>query len=91
VVLPGSGLYLGSVSRSTWGARGLVKPLLELFTLGTIADLAPLTGVNRLAKAACATPVTAGWSAGFDSDSWRAGEQRSWGRWEKPQKPSTLV
>lgn len=26
---------------------GLVKPLLELFTLGTIADLAPLTGVNR--------------------------------------------
>ncbi len=28
-------------------AKGLVKPLLELFTLGTIADLAPLTGVNR--------------------------------------------
>ncbi|MGL5064079.1 MAG: single-stranded-DNA-specific exonuclease RecJ, partial [Microcoleus sp.] len=27
--------------------RGLVNPLLELFTLGTIADLAPLTGVNR--------------------------------------------
>ncbi len=27
--------------------KGLVKPLLELFTLGTIADLAPLTGVNR--------------------------------------------
>lgn len=27
--------------------QGLVKPLLELFTLGTIADLAPLTGVNR--------------------------------------------
>jgi len=26
---------------------GLVNPLLELFTLGTIADLAPLTGVNR--------------------------------------------
>jgi single-stranded-DNA-specific exonuclease len=25
----------------------LVNPLLELFTLGTIADLAPLTGVNR--------------------------------------------
>lgn len=25
----------------------LWKPLLELFTLGTIADLAPLTGVNR--------------------------------------------
>jgi single-stranded-DNA-specific exonuclease len=25
----------------------LVTPLLELFTLGTIADLAPLTGVNR--------------------------------------------
>ncbi len=27
--------------------KGVVKPLLELFTLGTIADLAPLTGVNR--------------------------------------------
>lgn len=27
--------------------RPLWKPLLELFTLGTIADLAPLTGVNR--------------------------------------------
>lgn len=27
--------------------QGLVKPLLELFTLGTIADLAPLTSVNR--------------------------------------------
>ncbi|WP_293132974.1 DHH family phosphoesterase [Okeania sp. SIO3I5] len=26
---------------------GLSNPLLELFTLGTIADLAPLTGVNR--------------------------------------------
>ncbi|PSB25207.1 single-stranded-DNA-specific exonuclease RecJ [filamentous cyanobacterium Phorm 46] len=26
---------------------GLVNPLLELFTLETIADLAPLTGVNR--------------------------------------------
>ena len=26
---------------------GLVNPLLELFTLGTIADLAPLSGVNR--------------------------------------------
>ena len=27
--------------------RGLLNPLLELFTLGTIADLAALTGVNR--------------------------------------------
>lgn len=27
--------------------HGLVNPLLELFTLGTIADLAPLNGVNR--------------------------------------------
>ena len=27
--------------------KGLVQPLLALFTLGTIADLAPLTGVNR--------------------------------------------
>lgn len=28
-------------------AQSLTGPLLELFTLGTIADLAPLTGVNR--------------------------------------------
>ncbi len=27
--------------------RNITNPLLELFTLGTIADLAPLTGVNR--------------------------------------------
>ncbi|MBD2593534.1 single-stranded-DNA-specific exonuclease RecJ [Nostoc spongiaeforme FACHB-130] len=27
--------------------KGLIQPMLELFTLGTIADLAPLTGVNR--------------------------------------------
>jgi single-stranded-DNA-specific exonuclease len=27
--------------------QGLTKSLLELYTLGTIADLAPLTGVNR--------------------------------------------
>ncbi|AFZ11083.1 exonuclease RecJ [Crinalium epipsammum PCC 9333] len=27
--------------------QGLITQLLELFTLGTIADLAPLTGVNR--------------------------------------------
>ncbi|NJO47993.1 MAG: single-stranded-DNA-specific exonuclease RecJ [Oscillatoriales cyanobacterium RM2_1_1] len=27
--------------------QGLINPLLELFTLGTIADLAPLQGVNR--------------------------------------------
>ncbi len=27
--------------------KGLTEPLLELFTLGTIADLAPLVGVNR--------------------------------------------
>ena len=26
---------------------GLTNPILELFTLGTIADLAPLVGVNR--------------------------------------------
>ena len=27
--------------------KGLTSPIMELFTLGTIADLAPLTGVNR--------------------------------------------
>ncbi|HEY9607408.1 MAG TPA: single-stranded-DNA-specific exonuclease RecJ [Allocoleopsis sp.] len=27
--------------------QGLTKQILELFTLGTIADLAPLTGINR--------------------------------------------
>lgn len=36
-----------SLAQSLGRAQGLSNPLLELFTLGTIADLAPLTGVNR--------------------------------------------
>lgn len=36
-----------SLAQKLGKVQGLVKPLLELFTLGTIADLAPLTGVNR--------------------------------------------
>ncbi|MDQ2100981.1 MAG: single-stranded-DNA-specific exonuclease RecJ [Tychonema bourrellyi B0820] len=36
-----------SLAQSLHKVGGLVNPLLELFTLGTIADLAPLTGVNR--------------------------------------------
>ncbi|MBV9388887.1 MAG: single-stranded-DNA-specific exonuclease RecJ [Chroococcidiopsidaceae cyanobacterium CP_BM_ER_R8_30] len=36
-----------SLAQQLGQAQGIVKPLLELFTLGTIADLAPLTGVNR--------------------------------------------
>jgi single-stranded-DNA-specific exonuclease len=36
-----------SLAQQLGKIQGLVKPLLELFTLGTIADLAPLTGVNR--------------------------------------------
>ncbi|MBD2181396.1 DHH family phosphoesterase [Planktothrix sp. FACHB-1355] len=36
-----------SLAQQLGKAKGLVKPMLELFTLGTIADLAPLTGVNR--------------------------------------------
>ena len=36
-----------SLAQQLGQVKGLVKPLLELFTLGTIADLAPLTGVNR--------------------------------------------
>lgn len=36
-----------SLAQQLGQIAGLVKPLLELFTLGTIADLAPLTGVNR--------------------------------------------
>nr|WP_236507928.1 DHH family phosphoesterase [Tychonema sp. BBK16]MCF6375445.1 DHH family phosphoesterase [Tychonema sp. BBK16] len=36
-----------SLAQSLNKVGGLVNPLLELFTLGTIADLAPLTGVNR--------------------------------------------
>jgi len=36
-----------SLAQQLGQATGLVKPLLELFTLGTIADLAPLIGVNR--------------------------------------------
>lgn len=36
-----------SLAQDMQKVGGLVNPLLELFTLGTIADLAPLTGVNR--------------------------------------------
>ena len=36
-----------TLAQSLQKVGGLVNPLLELFTLGTIADLAPLTGVNR--------------------------------------------
>jgi single-stranded-DNA-specific exonuclease len=36
-----------SLAQSLGKAQGLSTPLLELFTLGTISDLAPLTAVNR--------------------------------------------
>jgi single-stranded-DNA-specific exonuclease len=36
-----------SLAQQLGNAQGLIKPMLELFTLGTIADLAPLSGVNR--------------------------------------------
>lgn len=36
-----------SLAQSLGKSQGLNNSLLELFTLGTIADLAPLTGVNR--------------------------------------------
>jgi single-stranded-DNA-specific exonuclease len=35
------------LAQSLEKSQDLMAPLLELFTLGTIADLAPLTGVNR--------------------------------------------
>jgi single-stranded-DNA-specific exonuclease len=35
------------LAESLGKSQDLIAPLLELFTLGTIADLAPLTGVNR--------------------------------------------
>ncbi len=36
-----------SLAKTMGKTQGLSQSLLELFTLGTIADLAPLTGVNR--------------------------------------------
>jgi single-stranded-DNA-specific exonuclease len=36
-----------ATAQSMGKLKGLTNPILELFTLGTIADLAPLTGVNR--------------------------------------------
>ena len=36
-----------SLAQALGKTQALITPLLELFTLGTIADLAPLTGVNR--------------------------------------------
>ncbi|MGQ4649422.1 single-stranded-DNA-specific exonuclease RecJ [Lyngbya aestuarii] len=57
--LPESSVYRGiagvgvayilavSLAQELGKLQGLTKPLLELFTLGTIADLAPLIGINR--------------------------------------------
>ena len=36
-----------ATAQSMGKLKGLTNPILELFTLGTIADLAPLVGVNR--------------------------------------------
>ena len=36
-----------ATAQSLGKLKGLTSPIMELFTLGTIADLAPLTGVNR--------------------------------------------
>ncbi|UKO99257.1 single-stranded-DNA-specific exonuclease RecJ [Nostoc sp. UHCC 0870] len=36
-----------SLAQQLGNTKGLIQPMLALFTLGTIADLAPLTGVNR--------------------------------------------
>lgn len=36
-----------SLAQQLGNMKGLIQPMLALFTLGTIADLAPLTGVNR--------------------------------------------
>jgi len=36
-----------SLAQKLGQAKGLIQPMLALFTLGTIADLAPLIGVNR--------------------------------------------
>lgn len=36
-----------SLAQQLGATQGLIQPMLALFTLGTIADLAPLTGVNR--------------------------------------------
>lgn len=36
-----------SLAQEMGQAKSLIKPMRELLTLGTIADLAPLTGVNR--------------------------------------------
>ncbi|MEH2151388.1 single-stranded-DNA-specific exonuclease RecJ [Nostoc sp.] len=36
-----------SLAQKLGQTKGLIQPMLALFTLGTIADLAPLTGVNR--------------------------------------------
>jgi single-stranded-DNA-specific exonuclease len=36
-----------TLARELGQLQGLTQQLLELFTLGTIADLAPLTGINR--------------------------------------------
>ncbi|MHC5733518.1 single-stranded-DNA-specific exonuclease RecJ [Nostoc sp.] len=93
-----------SLAQQLGQTKGLIQPMLALFTLGTIADLAPLTGVNRrwvkrglqhlpksnLAGVQALIQV-GGVQARGDEKAGEAGEQGSRGAEEKISSPKSKI
>ncbi|MEH2329101.1 single-stranded-DNA-specific exonuclease RecJ [Nostoc sp.] len=93
-----------SLAQQLGQTKGLIQPMLALFTLGTIADLAPLTGVNRrwvkrglqhLPKSHLpgvqALIQVGGVQARGDEKAGEAGEQGSRGAEEKIPNPKSKI
>jgi single-stranded-DNA-specific exonuclease len=89
-----------SLAQQLGETKGLIKPMLALFTLGTIADLAPLTGVNRrwvkrglqhLPKSELAGVQALIQVAGVQAREEGAGEQGSRGAEEKTPNPKSKI
>ncbi|MBD2529136.1 DHH family phosphoesterase [Nostoc flagelliforme FACHB-838] len=88
-----------SLAQQLGETKGLIQPMLALFTLGTIADLAPLTGVNRrwvkrglqhLPKSNLAGVQALIQVGGVQARGEGAGEQGSRGAGEKIPNPKSL-
>ncbi|MBO3457796.1 MAG: DHH family phosphoesterase [Aetokthonos hydrillicola CCALA 1050] len=113
-LIPESSIYRGvagvgvayilavSLAKQMGQTQGIVSQMLELFTLGTIADLAPLIGVNRrwvkrglqqLPKSKLAGVQALIQVAGVQGvgKAGEAGEQRSRGALEQRSKGDKLV
>ncbi|MEH2209577.1 single-stranded-DNA-specific exonuclease RecJ [Nostoc sp.] len=92
-----------SLAQQLGQTKGLIQPMLALFTLGTIADLAPLTGVNRrwvkrglqhLPKSNLAgvqALIQVGGVQARDEGAGGAGEQGSRGAEEKISNPKSKI